>query len=624
MKDFSLPIEYVIYCRKSTEEDTEKQVQSIPDQIKKCMDYASNNNLKIMSKPQDFSNFESKEEIIKEDTDSEISNQKLYQKTRNLFIIKEQKSGKIPWRRIKWANLMKLIEQGKVKGLLSYSPDRQARNMVEWWEIINFVDEWKIDLKYTNFHFEDNASGKMMLGIWFVFSKQYSDKVSEDTKRGMSSHFEDGRALWTYKHWYYFLPSWFHQPHQEFFKIRQQAFRMKIDDNKTDKFIAGRLTKKWYTKQSFNADGKVVKEEEFKGKNMHTIRTDPFYYWMYSRGDEVTNLRELNTWYEPLISEEDHQILIERYYENKWPKPIHEVKEEFYYAMPLPQDFIKTPDNYSLTFNIPNINRFRKKLIKLQVTNPDANLGDVVDTAQIRYRCANIKSKHKWLEIKYDSIEKIIVNTLSKMNLSDQAYEKYRTFMVGKFKERLDERNTERRRLELDRNRFERKLNNYIAKHMWTKLDEKEKVIYDKERLKLTMLVDNLQADIDVLKENQRNDILEYEALFAVIQNASKDFVWLKYVQKRKIVSLLLLNITINDDSSVTTYYKPWLEELMPKWGHESAMFWTYMNIFETIQKKNSFNWMIAVVNLYINTIAPNKDEILSKLSDKEKVLYEL
>ncbi len=33
---------------------------------------------------------------------------------------------------------------------------------------------------------------------------------------------------------------------------------------------------------------------------------------------------------------------------------------------------------------------------------------------------------------------------------------------------------------------------------------------------------------------------------------------------------------------------------------------------------------MIAMVNLYVNTIASDKDEILGKLSDREKVLYEL
>ena len=56
--------------------------------------------------------------------------------------------------------------------------------MVEGGELINLVDNELLDLKYTNFHFENNASGKMMLGIWFVFSKQYSDKLSEDIKIG--------------------------------------------------------------------------------------------------------------------------------------------------------------------------------------------------------------------------------------------------------------------------------------------------------------------------------------------------------------------------------------------------------------------------------------------------------
>lgn len=139
--------------------------------------------------------------------------------------------------------------------------------------------------------------------------------------------------------------------------------------------------------------------------------------------------------------------------------------------------------------------------------------------------------------------------------------------MVDKFEDRLKKRNTERRWLELDRNRFEAKLNQYITKYMWVKLNEKEQAIYEKEVNKYTSLINNIQADIDVLKNNERNDILEYQALFGVIQNASKEFVWLNYVQKRKIVSLLLLNITINDDSSVDIYYKPWLEELLPYWG---------------------------------------------------------
>jgi hypothetical protein len=44
-----------------------------------------------------------------------------------------------------------MISKGKIRWLLSYAPDRQARNILEWGELINFVDEEKIDLKYTKY-----------------------------------------------------------------------------------------------------------------------------------------------------------------------------------------------------------------------------------------------------------------------------------------------------------------------------------------------------------------------------------------------------------------------------------------------------------------------------------------
>jgi DNA invertase Pin-like site-specific DNA recombinase len=51
-------MEYVIYCRKSTDESSNKQTQSIPDQIKRCIEFAEQNGLKIKEKPSDFSDFE--------------------------------------------------------------------------------------------------------------------------------------------------------------------------------------------------------------------------------------------------------------------------------------------------------------------------------------------------------------------------------------------------------------------------------------------------------------------------------------------------------------------------------------------------------------------------------------
>ncbi|HMT01438.1 MAG TPA: recombinase family protein, partial [Candidatus Absconditabacterales bacterium] len=128
--------QYVIYCRKSTDESSGQQTQSIPDQIKSCMEYAKANNLQIALKPDDFP-FETQVDIAKEDAEADIYIRRIYQDTRKYYIIKEQKSAKLPGVRPKRKLLMSLIKKGKIKGLLSYAPDRQARNMLEGGEIID-------------------------------------------------------------------------------------------------------------------------------------------------------------------------------------------------------------------------------------------------------------------------------------------------------------------------------------------------------------------------------------------------------------------------------------------------------------------------------------------------------
>lgn len=88
-------VEYVIYCRKSTDESSGKQAQSIPDQLRYCIEHAKKNGMKIKTKPVNFE-FETEGDIAKEDNDPEVSNRKLYQETRGLYVIKEIKSAKMP------------------------------------------------------------------------------------------------------------------------------------------------------------------------------------------------------------------------------------------------------------------------------------------------------------------------------------------------------------------------------------------------------------------------------------------------------------------------------------------------------------------------------------------------
>ncbi len=104
--------QYVIYCRRSSDEASGQQIQSIPDQIKKCIEYAKNNDLEIALKPKDFP-FETEEDLKKEDLEPDLASRQLYLDTRHLFIIKESETAKIPYKRTKRRGLIVMIGKEK-------------------------------------------------------------------------------------------------------------------------------------------------------------------------------------------------------------------------------------------------------------------------------------------------------------------------------------------------------------------------------------------------------------------------------------------------------------------------------------------------------------------------------
>ncbi len=83
---------FFLYVRKSTDEE-ERQIRSIEDQIAELRAFAKNENLEIV------------DELI------------------------EKQSAKIPGRPI-FNEMIKRIEKGEAQGILSWHPDRLARNSV--------------------------------------------------------------------------------------------------------------------------------------------------------------------------------------------------------------------------------------------------------------------------------------------------------------------------------------------------------------------------------------------------------------------------------------------------------------------------------------------------------------
>ena len=146
---------FFIYCRKSSE-DEEKQILSIEAQLQELRDFANKENLEIVDE----------------------------------FV--ETKTAKEPGRSV-FNEMLSKIEKNEAEGILSWHPDRLARNSVDGGRIIYLLDTGKIQsLKFPTFWFEPTPQGKFMLNIAFGQSKYYIDNLSENVKRGLRQKLRRG------------------------------------------------------------------------------------------------------------------------------------------------------------------------------------------------------------------------------------------------------------------------------------------------------------------------------------------------------------------------------------------------------------------------------------------------
>lgn len=276
IKNRILPLEkrnYVIYLRKSTDDEA-KQVRSIDDQRDECKALAQQ--LKIDPK--------------------------------RLTILEESASAKKSGNRPIFNKMLHDFQTGKYHGLISWSPDRISRNMKEAGEVIEMIDEEVIqDLRFRTYHFDNTPNGKMMLGILFATSKQYSDKLAVDVKRGTDGNIKDGKYNGVVKKGYYvdemtgyFIPDDYH------WGILRRAVDMRLSEKKSNVEIAEFLNDaKLAVRKDQNSELKRIKMT----KNMvGDFFADSFYCGLYQYGNNITNLADLYN-FTPLITPDEYVML---------------------------------------------------------------------------------------------------------------------------------------------------------------------------------------------------------------------------------------------------------------------------------------------------------------------------
>lgn len=244
---------YVIYARKSTEDD-QRQVQSIEDQIEHCKKYAKENGLEIAD------------------------------------VVREEKSAKTAGKRPQFQRVLDTIQKGDFyNSILAWHPDRLSRNMKESGEILDMLDnDVIVDLKFSSYTFNNDTAGKMTLSILFAMAKEFSDKLSDDTKRGIHKTIKEGKHCGSDKRGYY--------------KSREGYFR---EDNETFELYS----KAWSDYLNGKSQQQLIKELNLKGENvdknsLSNFFKDPFYAGYYCYGDLVVDM-SVDPKFKPMVSPGD-------------------------------------------------------------------------------------------------------------------------------------------------------------------------------------------------------------------------------------------------------------------------------------------------------------------------------
>lgn len=610
---------YIVYCRKSSDESSEHQQRSIADQIDACIKYAESHWLKIKPKPKDFSVFETEEDIQKEDSETDSRLRKVYQNSRGLYIVKEEKSAKIAGKRKKWREIIKKIRKWEIRGLISYSPDRQSRNMLEWWELIDCVDQELVDLKYTNFHFEDTADWKMMLGIWFVFSKQYSDKLSTDSLRWNKSAMASGFSLWRYKPWYRTNEKWYFEPDPKMFPLIQEAFRMKLEDKASDKLIIRYLNANGYKRIYKNDRESTLNESDGIGNWW----IDEFYYGVYIHGDYVSNQLEDNPHYKPVITEQEHKILKARF-DNNTQRATKSATKDIYADIRIFDDrFIKTADTTRdsfFCFTLPNPKRYKDKLWIAREAWEDITLKDIVKMTQIQYKCSDANSKWHNTSISAQAIDELVRKQLKKFQVSEKDFEDYKVFIASKLDSIEEKRKHKTASKNLEINRLHNEKTQYLKENMSLKRDADEEKIYQDEKKRIENKIEYLQAEIKELTKKERDEIFELEAFVNVLNNAEQYYDNSSFVQKNEITKMLFSNIFVDHQKRLSLAVKPWLEHLFT--GNGSAI-WVDFEQMHLFISESSLSFIRPFISLYIKEFG-GYSSALGRLSKIQREYYRI
>ena len=254
-------LRYVLYARKSTEDDN-RQVRSVDDQVADCEKLQKQLGLKVVE------------------------------------VIREKKSAKKPHERPGFNRMLQGLRAKKYDAILCWHPDRLSRNLLESGMLIDMLDENVLkDIRFHSHQFSNDANGKMLLGMLFVFSKQYSDDLSDKVTRGVDGNLREGKSAGTPKLGYTRSDvTGFYEPN-EFFDAIKKAWEKRLQGESVKEITA------FLINEGVHRVTKNVKKQRVLKPTHSTIANmfhDPFYYGILIQSEQEVDLCTLTN-FRPMI-----------------------------------------------------------------------------------------------------------------------------------------------------------------------------------------------------------------------------------------------------------------------------------------------------------------------------------
>lgn len=368
-------LRYVLYARKSTEDDN-RQVRSIDDQIRDCEKLARDQGLQVVE------------------------------------VLKESKSAKRPHQRPVFSQMLQDIEAGKYDAILCWHPDRLCRNMLEGGVIINMLDESSLkDIRFHSHQFSNDANGKMLLGMLFVFSKQYSDDLSDKVNRGVQGNLSEGKSAGTPKWGYTRDELTGHYTPNEHFDAVREAWRMRATGESLEAVTdylnqqdVHRVTKVLHNRRA-------VRMTKSTASNMFH---DPFYYGVLVQSGQNVDLTELVPNFEPITDRETYELIQAIGY-GRIKGTTTQKRVTFYPLRGMVYCAVCDSDSY------------------MKVGKNKTGSGKYV----LSYRCDNKACTRSPRSLRARHIFNSIYERLDKLELGDEAYERYSAELDGLTEEKV-------------------------------------------------------------------------------------------------------------------------------------------------------------------------------------------